>query len=74
MADDLGRFPNRRVVLQVTAAEAGVADQPQAALLHELARQAEVRGVPRLPVQLDEGGLDDRVAIEIAVDRVLGRA
>ena len=56
--------PHRHMVLQVAAAQAGVPGQPVAALLDELAGELEVVAAAGLPVQLDQRGLDDRVAVE----------
>ena len=52
------------MILQVAAAEPGVADLPVAALLDELAGQPQVRLVAGLPVELHQGGLHDRVAVQ----------
>ena len=75
---DLGRvLPDRQVVLQVAAAEAGVADVAVAALVEELAGQAEVGLVAGLAVQLGQRGLDDGVAVvafvaQEVIDQVVG--
>ena len=52
------------MVLQVAVAQTRIAGQPVAALVDELARQLEVVGTAGLAVQLDQRGLDHRVAVE----------
>src|SRR5262249_12203798 len=59
-----GRLPDGHRVLQVPAAETGVADQAVAALLDELPGQPQVLLSPGLAVQLNEGGLDDGMPVQ----------
>src|SRR6202522_795863 len=47
------------MILQVTAAHAGVPGQPPAALVDELTGQLEIAGVSCLAVELGQRGLDD---------------
>ena len=62
---DLGcPLPDREVILQVAAAEAGVARQAVAPLLDELRGQVTVGGGARLAVQLDQGRLNDGMAVK----------
>jgi hypothetical protein len=62
---DLGDgVPDRGGVLQVAAAQARVARETVAALVDELAGQLEVGDLARLPVELGQGGLDDRVPVK----------
>ena len=52
------------MILQVAAAQAGVAGQTPATLIDELAGQLEIAGAACLAVELGQRGLDDRVPVE----------
>ena len=64
VADRGRRLADRQVVLPVAAPEPARAEQPPAAPLDERRREVEPAPLPGDPVQLDEGHLDLRVAVD----------
>ena len=64
---------DRYVVLEVLRAEAGLAEQTVAAAVDEVLRRVQVARLAGLAIQLDQRGLDLRVAAD-AVDLALAGA